>query len=103
MNITIHFNASHNHYGVYTHGTHLLNGGSIHMMETINGGNEITNYSLTHHNTANKDLRPTAEYDLILIAPTGKAHMNDIFSAIQGHGLRYRQLFIFACRINKLA
>lgn len=97
----LHFHALPDFVAVFTHGVHLLAGANIRPMETVLGGRGIVNYSLTYNEMATA-LMPNAQYDLITVAPHGKAHMVDVFAAMRQHQRQYTDLNSFACRVNKL-
>ncbi|MBE8596747.1 putative adhesin [Xenorhabdus sp. BG5] len=67
----------------------------------ILGGSIIKNYSLTH-NDKFSDYEPNNQVDIIEIKPHNKAHMSDVFEAINKLNLGYRLIYNVACRINKL-
>ncbi|WP_340617357.1 putative adhesin [Xenorhabdus entomophaga] len=66
--------------------------------EKIRGGKSVRNYSLTPNDklSANPNLR----IDIITIT-RGKAHLSDIFEAIQQLKLPYTDIYSFACRVKK--
>ncbi|BET97089.1 putative adhesin [Xenorhabdus taiwanensis] len=79
-----------------------LNGYSNHSgTDEVLGGSIIKNYSLTYsdklsvHDSKN-------QVDIIEIKPNSKAHMSDVFDAINELNLGYRLIYCTACRINKL-
>ncbi|PHM61001.1 putative adhesin [Xenorhabdus ishibashii] len=67
----------------------------------ILGGSIIKNYSLTH-NDKFSDYEPNNQVDIIEIKPHSKAHMSDVFEAINKLNLGYQLIYNVACRINKL-
>jgi hypothetical protein len=99
---TVKFNASHDNYGVYTHGLHLLGGAPATFNETVPANSRITNYSLENHDKCDF-VNPNTNYDVITISPLGKAHLSDVFEALKQNGIQYTAINSFHCRVNKTA
>ncbi|WP_338805155.1 putative adhesin [Xenorhabdus griffiniae] len=70
-------------------------------LNTILGGSIIRNYSLTY-NDKFKDYEPNKHVDIVAIPPHKKAHMSDVFDAINTLNLHYQVIYSVSCRINKL-
>ena len=95
------FNSIKDSPSIGTKANHLLNGYNIEPVEAVSGGGFIINYSLEHNALFDRYL-PNDTYDIIRIAPTGKAHMKDVFEAVNHLSLKYKTIRSFACRIKKL-
>ncbi|MEZ8103401.1 putative adhesin [Vibrio bivalvicida] len=101
LGITVEFNSDEDRPSIGTKANHLLMGTPIVPISTSLPGSLIHNYSLSH-NPLFDSYKPNNTYDLIKVSSDGKAHMKDVFAAIQQHGLRYKTIRSFHCRINKL-
>ncbi|HHR6132376.1 TPA: putative adhesin [Providencia alcalifaciens] len=99
--VTLYFNSEENRPSIGTKVFHLLQGYPLLPVEIKLPGDLINDYSL-QYNEIFRNLNPTVEYDLITISLGGKAHMSDVFRAIQLKNKRYDIIHSVACRINKL-
>ncbi len=100
--LTLHFNCLEDHVSIGTRAIHLIDHGiQFDPIDTKQPGSTINNYSLTYNKKFER-LTPTNEYDLITISENGKAHMSDVFRAIQLQNKRYEMIHSVACRIDKI-
>ncbi|NRO97451.1 hypothetical protein GWC77_16125 [Paraburkholderia sp. NMBU_R16] len=99
--LTLHFNSTEDRVSIGTRAAHLLQGYQVDPVDTKSEGNIIKNYSLEYDSKFGT-YQPNEEYDLIIVSPDGKAHMNEVFDAIRVNNKNYESLHSFACRVNKL-
>lgn len=99
--LTLHFNSTEDRVSIGTRAAHLLQGFQVDPVDTKPEGNIIKNYSL-EYDSKFETYHPNDEYDLIIISPDGKAHMNEVFDAIRVNNKNYESVHSFACRVNKL-
>lgn len=98
--MTLHFNSTEDRVSIGTRAAHLLQGFQVDPVDTKSEGHIIKNYSL-EYDSKFETYQPNDEYDLIIVSPDGKAHMNEVFDAIRVNNKNYETVHSFACRVNK--